>query len=31
MEQLYQQAQEREVVPEFELFDLGHVAVDDAG
>lgn len=25
MEQLYQQAQEREVVPEFELFDLGHV------
>jgi 3-keto-5-aminohexanoate cleavage enzyme len=26
MEQLYQQAQEREVVPEFELFDLGHVA-----
>jgi 3-keto-5-aminohexanoate cleavage enzyme len=27
MAQLYQQAQEREVVPEFELFDLGHVAV----
>jgi 3-keto-5-aminohexanoate cleavage enzyme len=26
MERLYQQAQEREVVPEFELFDLGHVA-----
>jgi 3-keto-5-aminohexanoate cleavage enzyme len=26
MVQLYQQAQEREVVPEFELFDLGHVA-----
>jgi uncharacterized protein (DUF849 family) len=26
MEQLYQQALEREVVPEFELFDLGHVA-----
>ncbi len=26
MAQLYQQAQEREVVPEFELFDLGHVA-----
>jgi uncharacterized protein (DUF849 family) len=26
MGQLYQQAQEREVVPEFELFDLGHVA-----
>jgi 3-keto-5-aminohexanoate cleavage enzyme len=25
MAQLYQQAQEREVVPEFELFDLGHV------
>jgi uncharacterized protein (DUF849 family) len=25
MSQLYQQAQEREVVPEFELFDLGHV------
>ena len=26
MAQLYQQAQDREVVPEFELFDLGHVA-----
>ena len=26
MAQLYQQAQEREIVPEFELFDLGHVA-----
>ena len=26
MVQLYQQAQEREIVPEFELFDLGHVA-----
>jgi len=26
MAQLHQQAQEREVVPEFELFDLGHVA-----
>lgn len=26
MGQLYRQAQEREVVPEFELFDLGHVA-----
>lgn len=26
MGQLYVQAQEREVVPEFELFDLGHVA-----
>src|SRR3954454_7045077 len=26
MAQLYQQAQERDVVPEFELFDLGHVA-----
>jgi len=26
MAQLYVQAQEREVVPEFELFDLGHVA-----
>ena len=26
MSQLYVQAQEREVVPEFELFDLGHVA-----
>jgi 3-keto-5-aminohexanoate cleavage enzyme len=26
MERLYQLAQEREVVPEFELFDLGHVA-----
>jgi len=26
MNQLYVQAQEREVVPEFELFDLGHVA-----
>ncbi len=26
MGQLYQQAQEREVVPEFELFDLGHAA-----
>ena len=26
MGRLYQQAQEREVVPEFELFDLGHVA-----
>lgn len=26
MVELYQQAQEREVVPEFELFDLGHVA-----
>ncbi len=25
MGRLYQQAQEREVVPEFELFDLGHV------
>ncbi len=25
MTRLYQQAQEREVVPEFELFDLGHV------
>lgn len=25
MAQLYQQAQQREVVPEFELFDLGHV------
>ncbi len=25
MVQLYQQAQEREVVPEFEIFDLGHV------
>ena len=25
MAQLYQQAQEREIVPEFELFDLGHV------
>ena len=25
MSQLYRQAQEREVVPEFELFDLGHV------
>jgi uncharacterized protein (DUF849 family) len=26
MAALYEQAQEREVVPEFELFDLGHVA-----
>jgi 3-keto-5-aminohexanoate cleavage enzyme len=26
MAELYQQAQQREVVPEFELFDLGHVA-----
>ena len=26
MNELYVQAQEREVVPEFELFDLGHVA-----
>jgi uncharacterized protein (DUF849 family) len=26
MVQLYRQAQEREIVPEFELFDLGHVA-----
>jgi len=26
MAKLYQQAQEREIVPEFELFDLGHVA-----
>lgn len=26
MSQLYVQAQDREVVPEFELFDLGHVA-----
>ena len=26
MAQLYCQAQEREIVPEFELFDLGHVA-----
>jgi uncharacterized protein (DUF849 family) len=26
MARLYQQAQEREIVPEFELFDLGHVA-----
>ena len=26
MSELYVQAQEREVVPEFELFDLGHVA-----
>ena len=26
MAQLYQLAQEREIVPEFELFDLGHVA-----
>ena len=26
MAQLYFQAQEREIVPEFELFDLGHVA-----
>jgi 3-keto-5-aminohexanoate cleavage enzyme len=26
MAQLYLQAQEREIVPEFELFDLGHVA-----
>ncbi|WP_270886844.1 3-keto-5-aminohexanoate cleavage protein [Pedococcus sp. 5OH_020] len=26
MSDLYRQAQEREVVPEFELFDLGHVA-----
>ena len=26
MSQLYQLAQEREIVPEFELFDLGHVA-----
>lgn len=26
MSELYQLAQEREVVPEFELFDLGHVA-----
>jgi 3-keto-5-aminohexanoate cleavage enzyme len=26
MATLYQQAQEREIVPEFELFDLGHVA-----
>jgi 3-keto-5-aminohexanoate cleavage enzyme len=26
MAQLYQQAQEREIVPELELFDLGHVA-----
>ena len=26
MSDLYVQAQEREVVPEFELFDLGHVA-----
>jgi 3-keto-5-aminohexanoate cleavage enzyme len=25
MTQLYRQAQEREIVPEFELFDLGHV------
>jgi uncharacterized protein (DUF849 family) len=25
MAQLYRQAQEREIVPEFELFDLGHV------
>jgi uncharacterized protein (DUF849 family) len=36
MAQLYQLAQEREVVPEFELFDLGHVAalrhlIDDFG
>jgi 3-keto-5-aminohexanoate cleavage enzyme len=26
MAQLYRQTQEREIVPEFELFDLGHVA-----
>jgi uncharacterized protein (DUF849 family) len=26
MSELYQQAQQRQVVPEFELFDLGHVA-----
>jgi len=26
MAQLYRQSQEREIVPEFELFDLGHVA-----
>jgi len=26
MAQLYRQAQEREIVPEFELFDLGHIA-----
>jgi 3-keto-5-aminohexanoate cleavage enzyme len=26
MAQLYQLAQEREIVPEFELFDLGHIA-----
>ena len=26
MARLYRQAQEREIVPEFELFDLGHVA-----
>ena len=26
MAQLYQLAQEREIIPEFELFDLGHVA-----
>jgi uncharacterized protein (DUF849 family) len=26
MSRLYRQAQEREIVPEFELFDLGHVA-----
>ena len=25
MVELYQETQEREVVPEFELFDLGHV------
>jgi 3-keto-5-aminohexanoate cleavage enzyme len=36
MAQLYRQAQEREIVPEFELFDLGHVAalrrlIDDHG
>ena len=36
MSQLYQLAQEREIVPEFELFDLGHVAtlrhlIDDFG
>jgi uncharacterized protein (DUF849 family) len=26
MSELYQQAQQRQIVPEFELFDLGHVA-----
>jgi 3-keto-5-aminohexanoate cleavage enzyme len=36
MAQLYRQAQEHEIVPEFELFDLGHVAalrrlIDDHG